>query len=98
MAERLSADGEWRYCSDPKCSVKIKNHRWGQTKADDWFFQKNGDSWCPQHVPDWVAGWRAQKASRSTMEVDEVDFTTPEGYDDTPDQGVHRYDGKGAFF
>lgn len=25
----------------------------------------------------------------------EDDFTTPEGYDDSPDQGVHRYDGGG---
>lgn len=24
---------------------------------------------------------------------DEADFTTPEGYDDSPDQGVHRFDG-----
>lgn len=23
---------------------------------------------------------------------------TPEGYDDSPDQGVHRYDGRGTFF
>lgn len=26
------------------------------------------------------------------------DYLTPEGYDDSPDQGVHRYDGGGTFF
>ena len=27
----------------------------------------------------------------------EDDYTTPEGYDDSPDQGVHHYDGGGTF-
>lgn len=31
------------------------------------------------------------------MEYEE-DWSTPEGYDDSPDQGVHRYDGGGTFF
>lgn len=26
------------------------------------------------------------------------DWTTPEGYDDSPDQGVHRHDGGGTFW
>lgn len=30
-------------------------------------------------------------------DVDE-DWSTPEGYDDSPDQGVHRYDGGGTFW
>lgn len=29
---------------------------------------------------------------------DHDDYMTPEGYDDSPDQGVHRYDGGGTFF
>lgn len=28
---------------------------------------------------------------------DEEDWTTPEGYDDSPDQGVHQFDGGDAF-
>ncbi|GAB2733474.1 hypothetical protein [Nocardioides pakistanensis] len=30
------------------------------------------------------------------VEEDE-DWSTPEGYDDSPDQGVHRFDGGGAW-
>lgn len=48
-------------CAAEGCTNKYANHRWGKTKADDWFHQKDGTSWCPNHIPDWVAGWRASK-------------------------------------
>jgi hypothetical protein len=39
--------------------------RWSKTKAQDegWFFQQNGAAWCPDHVPAWVAAWRAGKTA-----------------------------------
>lgn len=49
-------------CADPSCERTIKNHRWGRIKADDWFQQKDGAVWCPDHTPAWVEGWRARKA------------------------------------
>ena len=36
------------------------------------------------------------EANRAESVANE-DWTTPEGYDDSPDQGVHRYDGGGAW-
>jgi hypothetical protein len=40
-----------------------KKHHWGQQKAQNegWFFQKNGDTFCPEHVPAWVGPWRASR-------------------------------------
>ena len=52
-------------CDHEGCATQINNHRWGKTKAgsEGWFFQKDGKSWCPDHTPDWVAAWRARKAT-----------------------------------
>lgn len=37
--------------------------RWDTIKAGDagWFFMKDGTTYCPEHVPDWVEGWRKRK-------------------------------------
>lgn len=54
-------------CSDPECSETIKVHYWAKVKANDdgWFFQKDGNVWCPVHVPEWVPAWReAQRAKK----------------------------------
>lgn len=48
-------------CAHQDCTATFKGHRWGYIKADDWFHQKDGTSWCPAHHPEWVAGWRARK-------------------------------------
>lgn len=29
--------------------------------GDGWFHKKDGDSWCPEHIPAWVAAWRAKR-------------------------------------
>ncbi len=57
-------EGELEHCSEPGCEATVKNHYWGRVKADLWFFQKNGDAWCPDHHPEWVAAWRARKKAR----------------------------------
>lgn len=47
-------------CSEPGCDATRKNHQWGAIKAHaaGWFEQKDGQSWCPEHTPPWVAAWR----------------------------------------
>lgn len=59
-------DSTWvatAFCDHPDCSSSMKTHAWGFIKANDagWFIQKNGDCWCPEHIPEWVALWRAKK-------------------------------------
>lgn len=50
-------------CAYLGCDNTYRDHRWGATKAHDagWFIQKNGDAWCPEHVPKWVKSWRARR-------------------------------------
>ena len=48
-------------CSQGGCEQSVKGHAWGKIKAEGWFFQMNGDSWCPEHHPEWVAEWRRNK-------------------------------------
>lgn len=50
-------------CSYAGCSATLKNGAWSKIKAN-WFFQKNGDNWCPLHQPEWVSMWRKQKESK----------------------------------
>jgi len=52
-------------CSVPDCPASFVPHYWGKIRADKagWFLQKDGTSYCPDHVPGWVAGWRAKKSS-----------------------------------
>jgi hypothetical protein len=52
-------------CSEPDCPRWIKSHAWGKIKAEDWFFEKNGKCWCPDHHPAWVAEWRARQRERA---------------------------------
>jgi hypothetical protein len=50
-------------CSIPGCSASFKNHKWGTMAASKagWLMQKDGTVWCPDHLPDWVAAWRASQ-------------------------------------
>lgn len=54
----ITQDGEYIQCDIPSCESKIKNHRWGSIKGEGWFHMKDGKSFCPEHVPDWVKEWR----------------------------------------
>jgi len=53
-------------CAHEGCDAEIKGHAWAVIKAEDWFFQKDGTSWCPDHLPDWVPAWRARQAAKKT--------------------------------
>lgn len=55
-------------CADPGCEAEIKDHAWGRIKADGWFQQRNGDVWCPDHIPDWVEAWRRRRDARMIEE------------------------------
>jgi len=46
-----------------RCTASIELHYWAKVRASDkgWFFQKDGTIWCPEHVPEWVPAWRAEK-------------------------------------
>lgn len=50
-------------CDGPDCANSFKLTHWDSKRAqtDGWFLQKNGDVWCPEHVPEWVAEWRAKQ-------------------------------------
>ena len=54
-------DGQHFICEEEGCEAKIKNHSWGKIKAAGWFFLKDGQSWCPEHIPPWVGKWRKSK-------------------------------------
>ena len=52
----------WISCSHGGCDQQRPDHQWGSRgKYSGWFVQKDGTSWCPDHVPDWVEEWRAKR-------------------------------------
>lgn len=56
----------WLYCSHKGCRRRIKNEHWNKVQAHDlgWMMQKNGDNWCPDHPPEWLAEWREKKGKK----------------------------------
>jgi hypothetical protein len=60
-------EAKYRRCSAPGCEAKFDDHMWGSMKAqrEGWFLQKNGDAWCPDHIPDWVEAWRSRQRRKS---------------------------------
>lgn len=59
----ISEDGQFILCdAHMACDERIKNHRWGKTKATGWFFSRDETvALCPQHVPSWYSAWRLRK-------------------------------------
>jgi hypothetical protein len=57
---REAAAQDRTVCAAEGCPLSFPTHRWGKTRAHDegWFEQKDGTAWCPDHVPEWVEGWR----------------------------------------
>jgi hypothetical protein len=53
-------------CSKEECQKSYIRDHWGtkQANREGWFLQRNGDAWCPDHNPDWVAEWRAKRAEK----------------------------------
>lgn len=52
---------------DDGCTASHPSGKWGTMAADKagWFHSKAEEcAYCPEHVPDWVSGWRAKQAAR----------------------------------
>ena len=51
------------HCAHSGCTATHARHYWGNIHAQGagWFSQTNGQDWCPDHTPGWVAAWRARK-------------------------------------
>lgn len=59
-------------CAQQGCATSYHNKSgWDSIRAQSkgWFEQKNGKSWCPEHVPDWVPAWREQQAREARYEA-----------------------------
>jgi hypothetical protein len=58
-----SASCGWEFaglrCDAPGCDAMIDDR--AAPGARPWFFKKNGQCWCPGHIPAWVPGWRARQ-------------------------------------
>lgn len=50
-------------CAKYACPSKITEtdpEKYAKARKS-WFCQKNGDNWCPDHIPTWVHAWRQKK-------------------------------------
>jgi hypothetical protein len=71
-------------CRHKGCKEETDSSRFGRIRATaaGWFFQKNGDCWCPRHVPEWVVEWRERQADipKGLRRTDvKLEFYLPEG-------------------
>jgi hypothetical protein len=59
-------------CVVDECESTYADHKWGRINASKagWFFQNSGESWCPEHVPEWVEAWREKAANKRTARPD----------------------------
>jgi hypothetical protein len=50
-------------CRHDGCGeTRVGNHFEDIRSAKEgWFFQRNGEAWCPNHNPEWVIEWRSKK-------------------------------------
>ena len=55
----ITEDGQYYQCDSVfGCEEKVKNDLWSKTKAEGWFFSRNGRfAFCPKHVPDHIVKW-----------------------------------------
>ena len=51
-------------CAQPRCTQTVGGSKWDRIRASKagWFFGLDGNAYCPEHVPNWVAEWRAGRA------------------------------------
>ena len=54
-------------CCIEGCTAFIQNHKWGKIHSSDWFFMKDGKSYCPDHIPDWYESWKARKEQEALV-------------------------------
>lgn len=53
-------------CED--CDRTRPSHRWASVRAQDagWFTMRDGRTFCPEHVPEWVEQWRRTRLGPKT--------------------------------
>lgn len=52
-------------CAYPgRCTQSIPNNSWAKTKSG-FFERKDGQVFCPDHIPAWVKEWREKKRRSS---------------------------------
>lgn len=51
-------------CSVEGCTNSVPQGHWAKGR-ENWFFQRNGDNFCPEHIPAWVEGWRKKKGFKN---------------------------------
>lgn len=63
-------------CTTTGCVKFYTNHKFGKMKAsrEGWYFGRNGDAWCKEHVPGWVSEWRERKKTTEELKVIEKDL------------------------
>jgi len=50
-------------CIEPGCHAEIQDNYWSKVKSG-WFQTRDGRSWCPVHIPEWVEEWRKNKETK----------------------------------
>jgi len=60
----MTYEGTPQTCASEGCDETRPGHGWRDytKRGGGWFEQKNGDTWCPKHIPEWVAEWRAKRS------------------------------------
>jgi hypothetical protein len=56
-----------------RCPRTAPGDKWGRIRASGqgWFFSREEDAaYCPDHIPDWVAGWRKRKEEEQLVHLD----------------------------
>lgn len=56
-------------CLRDGCPASFPGSKWDtmQAQREGWFFPKEHNGvrgWCPEHLPEWVAEWRARQAAK----------------------------------
>lgn len=52
-------------CAAKGCKAQHEDNKFAAIRAgqEGWFKTRDGDAFCPRHVPAWVPAWRAKQAA-----------------------------------
>lgn len=59
----ISEDYSEIICDGEGCQKRINNNSWTRIKSN-WFFTKEGKTYCPDCTPEWVQHWRNQRKAK----------------------------------
>lgn len=57
-------------CRNPTCGNDYFPDKWGRMEATrkGWYIGRNGEAWCWEHIPAWVAERRERKKAEKELE------------------------------